>query len=193
MSDYDTSIRLNPNFARAYQTRYSTREQLGDIKGASADLTEVIRLKPDEAARLYANRAELYLKLKNTSLALADYTEAIRLAPNITSYTDPRFASYSGYELRAKLRYELKDYRGAIADYTQVIRLAPSGSAFDGAISSDTIWADAYYKRADAHEKVGDRKAAIEDYRQAARYYRAKGLTNYAQKAMQQISRLLRN
>ena len=46
IEDYNTAIRLNPNFADAYNNRGLVKSDLGDKQGAITDFSEAIRINP---------------------------------------------------------------------------------------------------------------------------------------------------
>ena len=59
LSDYNDSIRINPQHARAFNNRGSILKEKGDIDRAIADFSEAIRLDPRLAARLLQSRQRL--------------------------------------------------------------------------------------------------------------------------------------
>ena len=58
------------------------------MDAALADLTEAIRLNPNDA-NAYNLRGVVYLEKRDTERAIADYTEAIRLDPNLHCVQQP--------------------------------------------------------------------------------------------------------
>jgi tetratricopeptide (TPR) repeat protein len=112
IADYDTAIRLNPDFAMAYSGRGNAKKDLGDRKGALADYDTAIRLDPDFAIA-YNNRGAAKKDLGDRKGALADYDTAIRLNPNFAD-------AYSG---RGAAKKDLGDKQGAIADYLEAAKL----------------------------------------------------------------------
>ena len=76
---FTEAIRLNPQYAKAYNTRGNAYYHRHQYERAIQDYTEAIRLDPQLAAAFY-NRGIAY---KNLGLerAIQDYTEAIRLNP----------------------------------------------------------------------------------------------------------------
>jgi len=80
IADYDEAIRLDPEYAGAYNNRGLAKYDLGDLEGALADYDEAIRLDP-EYALAYYNRGLAKFNLSDFEGALADYDEAIRLDP----------------------------------------------------------------------------------------------------------------
>ncbi len=155
---YTKAIRLNPNFATAYQNRASAlsaranaRINLRDTKGAMEDFN---RAQEDlnQAQQILTDVLWHVTQAKDRSAqgdykgAIAAYTKAIRRQPdNVDLYID-----------LGNARYELKDHQTAIEDYTQAIRLNPN-NAF------------AYFLRGNTHHLLKDYQKAIEDYTQGLR------------------------
>ena len=78
---YDEAIRLNPNYAKAYNNRGVAKYALGRHDAAVADYDEANRLKPDYA-EAYNNRGAAKNALGRHDAAIADCDEAIRLKPD---------------------------------------------------------------------------------------------------------------
>jgi tetratricopeptide (TPR) repeat protein len=75
-------IRLDPNYALAYNNRGSIRNAKGESDKAIADCSEAIRLDP-KLAVAYNNRGVAWRAKKEYDRAIADYNEAIRLDPKL--------------------------------------------------------------------------------------------------------------
>jgi tetratricopeptide (TPR) repeat protein len=145
ITDFDQAIRLNPNFALAYNNRGNARSSLGDKQSAIADYDQAIRLDANNALTYY-NRGNTRRDLGDNQRAITDYNQAIRLSPNDTHT----------YNNRGNVRLGLGDNQGAIADYNQALRLDPN-DAF------------AYMNRGIARFGLGDKQGAIADFDQAIR------------------------
>ena len=145
IKDYDTAIRLAPDFADAYINRANAREELGDLEGAIKDYSTAIRLGADYAF-VYTSRAKVRSDLSDNKGAIEDYNTAIRLKPE-----DNLLAAI--YVNRSSAKVDLGDYKGAIEDCNAAIRLKPQ----------DAILAIAYVNRGEAKSDLGDHKGAIED------------------------------
>lgn len=78
---YDEAIRLQPDYAYAYNKRGILYGKIGQYQQAIDDYTEAIRLQPDYALA-YNNRANTYVGLGEYNLAIKDYNEAIRIKPD---------------------------------------------------------------------------------------------------------------
>ena len=145
ISDYDTAIRLEPDFALAYVTRGLAKHSLKQYAAAIADYDTAIRLKPDYAA-VYISRGLAKRLLKQYDAAIADYDMAIRLKPDYAK----------AYVTRGLAKADLKQYDAAIADYDTAIRLKPD-------------YAVAYNDRGLAKADLKQYDAAIADYDTAIR------------------------
>ncbi|RKU15827.1 hypothetical protein C6501_06610 [Candidatus Poribacteria bacterium] len=140
LSQGKQSISAETYFLWAY-----TKHKLGDYKGAIADYTHAIRLKPD-AANAYVNRGVAKADLEQYFAAIADFDIAIRLKPD----------DAEAYVNRGIAKLKTGDHVGAIADYTMAIRLKP-----DDAL--------AYYTRGLAKALLGRTLEARQDLRNALR------------------------
>ena len=114
IADYDTAIRLNPNYSYAYEWRGKTKEELNQIDAAIADYDTAIRLAPEDSSA-YFYRGNAKSVLEQHFAAISDYDIAIRL--------DPEDAA--GYLNRGASKAALNQYSAAIADYDIAIRLNP--------------------------------------------------------------------
>ena len=179
ISDYDTAIRLNPDYAFAYNNRGNAKEKLKQYFAAIADFDTAIRLNPDYADA-YHNRGNAKAHMKQYFAAIADFDTAIRLNPDYAhTYFNRGLAKQSlkqyaaaivdydtgirldpddakAYYSRGNAKYNLKQYFAAISDYDTAIRLKPD-------------FAHAYYARGNAKSGLKQYAAAIADYTQAIR------------------------
>ena len=142
---YGKAIRLNPDYAPAYNNRGKCYARLGDYRQAVKDFNNAIALNPGLATTHY-NRGNVYTRLGNYRRAITDFDRAIAL--------DPGFAV--AYNNRGNAYTRLGNYRRGITD-------------FDRAIALDPGFAAAYYNRGNTHDKLGNRRQAIADLIRAAR------------------------
>ncbi|HTZ88937.1 MAG TPA: tetratricopeptide repeat protein [Alloacidobacterium sp.] len=142
---YTEAIRLNPDFAEAYNNRAVASGEKGDLEGSLADYDEAIRLKPD-SMYAYTGRGETRRERGDIKGALSDLDEAIRLKPDYAE----------AYYNRGIARYDNGDLEGALIDYDEAIRLKPDH-------------AEAYHNRGLARRKKGDLGGALGDYDEAIR------------------------
>jgi tetratricopeptide (TPR) repeat protein len=121
------------------------KSRKGDLKGATSDLDQTIRLNPKYVSA-YTNRGIARAELGDLKGAIADFEQVIRFAPN----------SAIAYNNRGFARHESRDNHGAIEDYDQAIRLDPK-------------FAMVYFNRGFARQELGNNQDAINDYDQAIR------------------------
>lgn len=141
---YTEAIRLNPQYAAAYNNRGAARSDKGDPDGAIADYNEALRLNP-RYPEAYYNRGNTRYAKRDLDGAIADYSEALRLKPH------GAFAYNRGNARAGK-----GDLDGAMDDYNEAIRLNPQ-------------LAEAYVGRGNARAVKGDLDGAIADFDEALR------------------------
>lgn len=78
ISEYDTALRFDPQFAAAYASRGETYYALKDFARALHDYTEAIRINPENATYYYA-RAVTLTALTRDSQAQTDIAQAVAL------------------------------------------------------------------------------------------------------------------
>jgi tetratricopeptide (TPR) repeat protein len=115
LADLDRAIQIDPNYAKAYNSR-GTVKMIGfkDYQGAALDINRAIQIDPKLSAA-YANRGTLKaMESQDYQGALVEYNRAIQINPNdIDAYTS-----------RAATKYRfLKDRAGGIADLQKAIKL----------------------------------------------------------------------
>ena len=139
------AIRLDPEYAAAYNDRGGAWYAKQEYDKAIADYNEAIRLDPKYAAA-YHNRGNAWCARRSTT----------RRSPTTTrrSDLDPKFAV--AYNNRGIAWNAKGEYDQAIADFDQAIRLDPK-------------LAVAYFNRGLARNAKGEYDKAIADYDQAIR------------------------
>lgn len=131
IADYDQAIKLGTN-AYSLLNRGQSKQALGNLDGALADINDAIRLDPSLPSGL-TGRAVVWRAKGDLDRAIADGTEAIRLAKAkapVNIMTPPGSVLISAYTQRA-LAYEAKgDFDNAKKDYAAVLegRAADAGS-----------------------------------------------------------------
>jgi tetratricopeptide (TPR) repeat protein len=116
----------------------------GDYGKVIADMTEAIRLKPDQAT--YNLRGSAYFDKGDYDIAIADFNDALKLGPPSGIIFHNRGNAYKSRGEFAK----------AIADYDMAIKLNPNE-------------AYSYQNRGDAKQALGDLDGALADINQAIR------------------------
>ena len=94
--------------------------------------------------QVYAQRAVQAGEGKKWVETVADLDEAIKLEPASAGY----------FDRRGSLKFNQRQFDGAVADFTEAIRLDPTQPAY-------------YLHRGYAHEALGKKDEAAEDYRRA--------------------------
>jgi tetratricopeptide (TPR) repeat protein len=138
----------------------------GDYREAIADLTQAIRLNPDNA-QAYTNQGLARAALGDTPGAIADLSQAIEIDPSLAL----------AYYNRGFVRSQLQDYQGAIEDFNQAIQLNPQ----DG---------DAYHCRCLVHYTLGDKQGVRADFEKATNLYLQQGKQQQYQSLLQEIKEL---
>ena len=139
------AIRLQPDFAEAFNNRGIAHQAKGDLETAIRDYDQAIRFRPDYADA-YNNRGAALRAKGNPETAIRDYDQAIWIKSDFST------AFYNrGIAHQAKGNLET-----AIRDYDQAIRIRPD-------------YADAFFNRANAHLDTGNLDATIRDYDQVIR------------------------
>jgi hypothetical protein len=120
---------------------------------AEQDISRAIELvgEPAEIAQYYLRRGDLRLSQDRDTEALADYEAAMQLDANRSTW----FALARAHD---KLAARNQD-AGRKGDELQL-----AIKAYSYAIASDEKFGEAYFNRAAAYEKLGDRDAAAKDF-----------------------------
>jgi tetratricopeptide (TPR) repeat protein len=113
LDDYSRAIKLNPEFAEAYNSRGSAKVALGDLHGAIEDFNTAIKLNPN-FAEAYNGRGSARLR-SDIAGSIADDTKALELKPDFVD----------AYFNRAFAKQTKGDMAGAIADYSKALELKP--------------------------------------------------------------------
>jgi tetratricopeptide (TPR) repeat protein len=176
LKDYNSAIKIDPEYQYAYVTRCETRLQLDDVSGALADCDNAIRLDASDPLA-YEDRGDVHFQRQAWALALADYDKAVDLgrsnaylfaarcdADRLTGKRDRAKAdcekalsldpkSRRGLWARGRLALTDGRYTDGIADLNAYIAQNPK--------SSDT----AYYFRGLAYNRIGSYRLALDDLR----------------------------
>ena len=174
LEDYNSAIKIEPEYAYAYVTRCETRLLLRDKSGALRDCDTAIRLSASDALA-YEDRGDVHFELEAYDLALTDYDKAIELG-RASAYVfaarcdterltgnreraqadcakaltiDPK--SRRGLWARGRLAIVETRYRDGIADFNAYILQNPK--------ESDV----AYYFRGLAYNRIQSYRLALED------------------------------
>ncbi|HMH44120.1 MAG TPA: tetratricopeptide repeat protein, partial [Pyrinomonadaceae bacterium] len=174
IEELDSSIRMRPDFARAYWARGQVYVEKKDHKRAIGDYDTAIKLDPT-VAEFYDDRGDARLALDQWEQAIADYKKATVVDPHfalgfydlglaysrrklfheaidsITRYITLEPDDWDGYQLRQEMYQSTGEFDLAIADANQMFRIKPN-EAFT------------FIVRGGIYQHKGDFKSSINDY-----------------------------
>jgi len=180
ITDFSSSIQLNPDNAGVYNNRGIAYEGKKDYDRAIADFNRSIQLNPKYVIA-YNNRGVTYCGKRDYNRAIADFSRCIQLKPN----------SAGVYYNRGNAYARKMDYDRAIADFNRCIKLKPNDDGayndrgasyankgdydraiadFSRAIELNPDDADAYNNRGAAYAGKNDYDRAIADYSRAVEH-----------------------
>ena len=154
--------------------------QQGDFRGAIEILNAAIKANPNDS-QTYHNRSfcyfQLHIKLNGESQevakkseyldkALIDAEQAIKLDPN----------NFFAWVNRGNVRTLRGDLRDGISDYTKAYIIIPLPTIV--------------FSRGRALARLGDKKAALADFEEAAAQFKAQGRTALYQATLDEIKQL---
>lgn len=113
ISSFTSAIKINPQYAEAYNDRGWAENYLHLYSKAIVDYTKAISLNMEYVESVYINRGDTKSKMKNYIGAIEDYNKAISINP----------ASQMAYYKRGDVKRFLTDFRGSILDYNLSIKL----------------------------------------------------------------------
>ena len=155
IENFDRAIKINPDYANAYNNRANVRHELGDDAGAIEDYTKAILLNP-HCEDFHNNLGIISSNSDDYRGARVAHTRAIQL--------NPRYAQ--AYNDRGVNNLDIDNVEEALKDFTQAIDLNP-----DDAL--------AWNNRGDVYLKLGDLQKALDDYTQAAGLNSKNAITFY--------------
>lgn len=178
MQAYEEMLRENYKDYEVLFRRANEYYNHSDYLRALEDLDSAVKYAPESATdtrfAIYALRAECFYQLKRYSQALPEATKALKL-----DSTSP-----SMLNLRAKIEYDFGDIDGAKADYTKLLRINPrsqealfglalvaakennlglANEYIEQAVALTPSSSDAYVRRAQVKESMGDYNGAVDD------------------------------
>ena len=125
LAEYTEAIRLDPNYARAYENRARAYRDKHDPDKAISDCTKAIQLDPKNAGT-YFLRGLFFETGGDLDKAIADFTEAIRLDPTTPEeFRRPRCVAPEAYYKRGTAYASQGQLVRAAADFTEAIRFTP--------------------------------------------------------------------
>jgi len=115
IEDFTEALRLQPNYAFAYNSRGGAYLSKGDYDKAIVDFNQAIKLNPNDAGA-YGGRGLAYYNKRDHNKAIADLNQTIKLDSSV----------FFAYKFRGFAYYYKGDYDKAIADLSQAIKLNPN-------------------------------------------------------------------
>jgi Flp pilus assembly protein TadD len=198
IADLDKLIAINPNDAKAYESRGLAYARLEDYPRAIADFNKAITINP-KLTKAYIKRGLAYSVLEDYQKALSDFNKAIAL--------DPRSADF--YYYRGKAYWKLKDSAKAFLDFNRAIAINPKltgaytmrgnlyGSSkdyskaiadYDKSIDINPEDATVYSLRGYVYFLSGNKRQAKEDLQVSADLYQKQGDTKNYIKTIRMIA-----
>jgi len=174
LKDYNSAIKIEPEYEYAYVTRCETRLALEDTAGALRDCDTAVRLNATDALA-FEDRGDVQFQRESYDLALSDYDKAIELGRSgayvfaarcdterLVGKTDLAKAdcekalaldpkSRRGLWARARLALVQSRYTDGIADFNAYIAQQPAKSDVG------------YYFRGLAYNRIQSYALALED------------------------------
>lgn len=108
-------IEQHPDSFRAYEVRSSIHRSAGDLDGALADISNVVRLRPDNAAPLFRRGRYQMMKGRNAE-AVSDFSKAITLDSGYFGES-LHFYRAEAYLRMGRFSDALEDCRAVSANY----------------------------------------------------------------------------
>lgn len=112
---YTETIKINPDYWRAYHNRALVKYRYKDFEGAVDDFTKVIELNPKSASAYY-NRGNCQVNLSRYNEAIKDYNKSIEINPE----------QANAYYNRGIALMHKKDFDEAIKDLKKTAQLDPN-------------------------------------------------------------------
>ena len=159
IEDYDEAVKLNPEYAEAYNNRGVAYAGLNRHERAIEDYDVAVKLNPDYAAAYY-NRGSAYAGLNRHERAIEDYDEAVKLNPKDAKAYYNRGNSYTG----------LNQYKRAIWDYDEAVKL-------------NTEYAEAYANRGMVYSLIAKYDKSTRDLKRGGVLFLESGRTEDAAKS----------
>jgi tetratricopeptide (TPR) repeat protein len=176
MSNFNSAIKLNPEYADAYYNRSLIKGKIGDYNGELEDINKAIALNPSDS-HAFNSRGIVRSMMGNYREALQDFNQAILLDKN----------NSNAYYNRGIVYYEQNEYLAALNDFNSVIQIQPDADAFNrranvklrlnnirgafedysAAMATEPNYYMAYLNRGQLKFNLKDYKSAIEDFTNA--------------------------
>ncbi|MBL7806861.1 MAG: tetratricopeptide repeat protein [Saprospiraceae bacterium] len=177
LTTLDKILQRDPQNAEAFYMAGRVALDKGDTTSAIASLQKSVRIDPENAdawfflGRIFGNR--------NNTLAVQYYDNALRVDSTYLEAQEFKAVFYKkrgdydkAFAIYRDLLLRDPDYANAYFDmgviYLELDSLSKAYDNFNIATKVDPIFVKAYYYRGVASEKMGNKEAALADYKQAS-------------------------
>lgn len=177
LTTLDKILQRDPQNAEAFYMAGRVALDKGDTTSAIASLQKSVRIDPENAdawfflGRIFGNR--------NNTLAVQYYDNALRVDSTYLEAQEFKAVFYKkrgdydkAFAIYRDLLLRDPDYANAYFDmgviYLELDSLTKAYDNFNIATKVDPIFVKAYYYRGVASEKMGNKEAALADYKQAS-------------------------
>jgi tetratricopeptide (TPR) repeat protein len=202
IQDFDQAIRFNAQDATTYLNRGFAQHRMGRLNAAVDDYTKALTLN-NKFAEAFSNRSHARFDQGQPDAALKDAAEAIAIDPKLAvahlnlgnalfakGNMDGAFQKFSQtLQLNPPKEIAARAHNNQGNVFANQKKIDEAIQAYTQAIQLDAPYADAFFNRALAFERKGNRQGAIDDFRSAANLYKAAGnngmSTTSAQRAKQ--------
>ena len=181
ISDCNMGLTLNSGYYQFYSVRGMAMLNLKRYKESDLDLTEYLKYKTDDG-NIYFQRGKARREINNVKGTIEDYEKAIQLIPSLGTalvYVD-----------LSNLKISVTDFNGSQKDLDKALQIEPNNTealfnkgvncfnaklykesiaCFDRLIARNANDSEALYYRAIVKSTIGDKDAAFNDYKSAAR------------------------
>ena len=192
---WDDVVKKSPDKAIGYNNRGNAYGKLGRYDLALPDIEKTISyfptdptakltweqadFTPNNIAKTYMNRGQIYYSLGDAERGAADYEKAKQILMGVAVDLDEALK-------RANMFTKNKNYWQALEEYNKIFAMYPDNvkalndrgytylmsgryneavSDFDRAIAIDPQFAMAYHNRGIVHARLGDKTKALKDFR----------------------------
>jgi tetratricopeptide (TPR) repeat protein len=140
LGDFNTAISIHPKFSEPYLNRGTVYRNLNLYGNAIGDFNQAIILN-EKYVEAYYNRALVFKEMNQVERAMSDLKIVVIMQP----------LHYQANYQMANILFKQEDFYAAIDAYTNCLNIAP-----------EYVWA--YYKRAQAYDRLRKYPGAIKDY-----------------------------
>ena len=143
-NDYQTALRLDPNYAEAYMNRGYCYVMMNDRAKAYDDFNKTIQLNPGRHPMAYFNRGNIEFDNRDYDKALASYLTSFALNPTLIS----------ALKIAGNIMFLKASYAEALKYYTDYLAKDPQNG-------------EVIFLRANAYHELSDTRHACADWEAA--------------------------